>query len=173
MSKLLPPTAVERYFSLHYGINLARQIATAGGGAVAAKEGIESSREDTCIARHHNGVCVVCISPLHPLVRLQKKIDRIDYRVQMKEVKGKRKKGGIAVEHRTKLCSLVCESGEVYSVQCAIKGTLLEYNTALADNPQLVIEDPLMNGYLAVILPWTSKIKTAVDDLVAEKDYAQ
>lgn len=172
MRKLVPPTTIERYFSLHYGINLARQIANATGAARSSSES-NAFGEDTCIARHHNGICVVCVSPQHPIVRLGKKVSQVDYRVEMREVKGKRKRGGIVVEERTKLCTLTCDTGDVYSVQCAVKGTILEYNIALQENPNLVANKPLTNGYLGVVLPWPSKIKTAVNELVRAEEYAE
>lgn len=169
MNKVIPPTTIERYFSLHYGLSLARQIAAAGNEVLSPDR--SAVGEDTCIARHHNGICVVCLSPQHPIVRFGKTVSKVDYRVEIREVKGKRKKGGVVVEDRTRLCSLICESGEVYTVQCAVKGTLAEYNTALQDKPNLVAEKPLTDGYLAVVLPWPSKIKTAVDNLVLAEEY--
>lgn len=169
MSKLVPPTTIERYFSLHYGRSLASHVSARGSGVAPVDK--DCLGEDTCIARHHNGICLICLSPRHPIVRLAKTVSKVDYRVEIKEVKGKRKKGGIAVEERTKLCHLTCGSGEVYAVQCTVKGTLAEYNTALEDKPNLVMEKPLTNGYLAVVLPWPSKIKTAVDHLVPEDEY--
>lgn len=172
MNKLVPPTTIERYFSLHYGVNLARQIASATG-AVQSSQERNAYGEDTCVARHHNGVCVICVSPQHPIVRLGKKVSQVDYRVEMREVKGKRKRGGIVVEERTKLCTLTCETGDVYSVQCAVKGTILEYNTALQERPNLISIKPLTNGYLGVVLPWPSKIKTAVNGLMGAEEYAK
>lgn len=169
MNKLIPPTTIERYFSLHYGRLFARQIAASGTEVLSSER--NAVGEDTCIARHHNGICVVCISPRHPIVRLGKRVSEVDYRVEMRQVKGKRKKGGIVVEEKTKLCFLRCESGEVYSVQCSVKGTLAEYNTALEGKPNLVAEKPLTNGYLAVVLPWPSKVKTAVDNLISAEEY--
>lgn len=172
MNKLAPPTTIERYFSLHYGINLARQVANAKG-AVPSSQERNAFGEDTCVARHHNGVCVVCISPQHPIIRLKKDVSQVDYRVEMREVKGKRKKGGIVVEERTKLCALICDTGEIYSVQCAVKGTILEYNSALEKEPNLLTTKPLTNGYLGVVLPWPSKIKTAVNELMGAEEYAK
>lgn len=86
-------------------------------------------------------------------------------------VKGKRKKGGIVVENVTRLCFITCESGEKYGVQCAVKGTLIEYNDYLENSPQLASQKPLTDGYLAIVLPFLSQIKTAVDSLTTEGDY--
>lgn len=91
---------------------------------------------------------------------------RVEYRAEMREVRGKKKKGGIMAHPETNLCEISCDSGDVYAVRCCVKGTIVEYNTELADNPNLVMEKPLTNGYLAVVLPRPDKIKTAVDDLL-------
>lgn len=162
MNRLIPPTTIERYFSLHYAPTLARLL---------TPQVKSQPFEDVCIARHHNGICLVCISPRHPIIREKKQVTDVDYRVEMRQVKGKRKKGGIVVEERTRLCTLTCASGEVYGVQCAVKGTLMEYNNALKTDSTLVAHKPLTDGYLAVVLPWPSKIKTAVDALVTAEEY--
>lgn len=161
MNRITPASTVERYFTLHFAPNVARRA--------AAK--LPSESEDVCIARHHNGLCLVCLSPIHPIVASHKEIASVDYRVEMKQVVGKRKKGGIAVEERTRLCTITCSSGEQYAVQCAVKGTLIEYNEALGINPSLISSKPLTAGYLAAVLPWASKMKTAVDHLIPADKY--
>lgn len=172
MGKLLtPPTPLDRYFSLHYALSLARKLPSTPPTAPPIPPSTIPTGEDTCIARHHNGLLLICLSPRHPVVRLQKPLSRIEYRVPMRQVKGKRKRGGIVVEQRTKLCLITCQDGERYSVQCAVKGTVAEYNTVLETSPDLVRHKPLSDGYLAVILPWPSMVKTAVDDLITADDY--
>lgn len=172
MRKLTPPTTVERYFSLHYALGHAHNIKDpkceieSDGYPRKGQQGA-----DTCIARHHNGVCVVCLSPRHPIIKQNKRVNSVAYRVEMRQVKGKRKRGGIVVEEATKLCTLECDDGDIYNVQCAVKGSILEYNTALEKDPQLIVKKPLSDGYLGVVLPWASKIKSAVDDLLSDDDY--
>lgn len=172
MNVLAPSSTVERYFSLHYGLSLARKLSapgTAKSSGSTTKATITG--EDTCIARHHNGVCVICISPRHPIITNKLNVINVEYRREMREVKGKKKKGGLFVENRTRLCSLTCDSGDVYSVQCAVKGTLVEYNDALSKQPELVGMHPLTNGYLATVLPSSWNLHTAVDDLMTAIDY--
>lgn len=174
MIKLNPPTTIERYFTLHYGLSLASRAKPALEKAkLKAKPPAPRLGEDTCIARHHNGICVVCISPRHPIITQNKKLATIDYRVPLREVKGKRKKGGILVEPVTRLCSLKCESGEEYTVKCAVKGTLIEYNDAFKSDPALAASKPLTDGYLAIVLPSAFHIKTSVDLLTSAEDYEQ
>lgn len=164
INRLVPPSTIERYFSLHYAPGLARQLAPRTTKPL-------NYGEDVCIARHHNGICVLCLSPKHPIVVQKKMIDAVDYRVEMRQVKGKRKKGGIVVEQKTRLCIITCNGDEKYSVLCGIKGSLLEYNDGLQTDRSLINDSPLTDGYLAVIMPWLSQIKTAVDDLMPASEY--
>ncbi|CAN8076652.1 unnamed protein product [Agarophyton chilense] len=163
MHRVVPPGTIERYFTLHYAPGFARLL--------APRTKPPPRGEDLCVARHHNGICVLCLSPQHPIVTQRKAVQAVDYRVEMRQVTGKRKKGGIVVEEKTRLCTITCDAGERYAVQCAIKGTLLEYNDSLANNASLVNESPLTEGYLGIVLPWPSQIKTAVDALMSSTDY--
>lgn len=171
MKKLLvPPTPVERYFSLHYAINFAKRTIPETPRDSANPES-KPTGLDVCVARHHNGLCLLCLSPRHPIVANAMKVTRINYRVPFQEVRGKRKKGGIVVEMRTRLCTLTCESGEVFTVQSGVKGTVVEYNEAAQKDTSLVVGEPLRDGYLAVILPFSSQIRTSVDQLMSANMY--
>lgn len=126
---------------------------------------------DSCVARHHNGLCVVCISPRHPIVAQGLRVEAVEYRAELRAVRGKRKRGGLFVEERTGLCSLQCEGGLQFNVQCSVRGILVEYNDALQENPSLVAEQPLECGYLAIILPPTGELATATDALCDAAEY--
>ena len=43
--------------------------------------------------------------------------------------------------------------GTRIELNCCVLGTLLEINARLLENPSLLLSDPLLDGYLAVILP--------------------
>ena len=43
--------------------------------------------------------------------------------------------------------------GTRMELNCCVLGTLLEINARLLENPSLLLSDPLLDGYLAVILP--------------------
>lgn len=50
--------------------------------------------------------------------------------------------------------------GTMVELKCCVLGTLLEINTRLAQKPSLLLTDPLLDGYLAVIMP-RGRIPTA------------
>ncbi len=161
-----PPTTIERYFSLHYGLGQAPPLSNSASFA-------NSGFIDTCIARHHNGLCVVCLSPRHPVVANGLRVRTVEYRTPLRAVRGKRKRGGAFVEGRTRLCTILCDDGVAFNVQCSVRGVLVEYNDMLQEKPGLVTEDPLARGYLAVVLPPMAEICTATNALCDASEYAR
>lgn len=124
---------------------------------------------DTCVARHHNGLCILCLSPNHPAIGAG--VSSVKYERELKAVSGKRKRGGSFISGESRLCTVVTTDGAEYSVRCSVRGTIVEYNDNLSKAPQLVHENPLTHGYLAVILPPTSELNTAVDKLLDASAY--
>lgn len=178
--QLVPPSLIDRYFSLHYAVNAASRFITDNDPKQPQSRPQASTQPstdsnptglDVCVARHHNGLCMICVSPRHPIITEKDTVTDVEYRVPFREVQGKRKRGGIIVEDRTKLCILTCASGNKYKVQCAIRGVIVEYNGVLEKSPSLINAMPLRNGYLAAVLPFQSEIKTAVDRLVTQNNY--
>lgn len=159
----VPRTTVQRYFSLHYAQN--RAIPDGWH-----PEDDDNLTYDTCVARHHNGLCVICLSPSHPAVS-HSQIASIQFLAEFRPVKGKRKRGGTLVEPYSRLCRLLRHDGRAYDIRCSVRGILVERNDALIDRPYLIAQAPLTDGYLAVVLPHTTERSTAVDNLIAEKDY--
>lgn len=171
MSNLLrPPTTIERYFSLHYAVFHAKRTSPVIP-CVSEDARTKPVGMDTCVARHHNGICVICVSQQHPIVTESKQVTKVEYRVPFQQVRGKRKRGGIRVEPLTRLCMLTCDSGEVFTVQTGVKGIIVEYNDNLQKSPSLITDKPLTDGYLAIVLPFPSEIRNAVDKLMTESSY--
>ncbi|GAB0495986.1 hypothetical protein MMPV_007296 [Pyropia vietnamensis] len=169
-----PPTTTERLFTKHYARHHASPI-TAADRAVDAEAlpspDTPSHGADVCICRHSNGICVVSLSELHPIVRSPSTVvTAVDFR-DVKAVRGKKKRGGTLVEPGTKLARITTAGGAAYSVRAAVRGTLVEVNGALAATPQLVADRPAAEGYLAVVMPTLPNVKTAVDGLLRRDEY--
>jgi hypothetical protein len=64
-------------------------------------------------------------------------------------LRGKERSDTVRPDHV--LCTLLSETGEKEELPCAVWGTLLEINPRLSVN--LLRDDPLLSGYLAVVLP--------------------
>lgn len=144
-----PPGIIERSFSLHYGLGSARQTAERGATPQPALPG-----EDVAIARHKNGICVVCLSPSHPVRQQGLNVLSVAFKKGLvRPVQGKRKRGGAFLDPESVLASVICETGETFVVRACVKGVLVEVNPALEKTPGLIATKPLTNGYLAVVLP--------------------
>jgi Glycine cleavage H-protein len=160
---LAPPTTIDRYFSLHAGVGLAARCRSSDDGTAPP---LSEHGADTYIARHHNGICVLCLSPEHPVVTRGLGVAAVEFRAGLRAVAGKKKRGGTFLEAAARLAVITCESGERYSVCASVRGMLLEVNAALEESPALVCTAPLTNGYLAVVLPKSSERISCVSDLV-------
>lgn len=51
------------------------------------------------------------------------------------------------------VAKIMLSNGTVLHIHSCICGTVIELNSSLKDNPSLLIHDPLLDGYIAVILP--------------------
>jgi len=143
------PSVVERYYNTRYKIN------------------VQANRmEDICVLVHSNKLCVITVAPSHPLISKKKKIKSIDFQITGKlnrlenKVTGKRKKGGQWLIEESPLCRVICEDGSRYTLYSCIKGKLVEVNEQLLQNPNLLIEKPQTNGYIAIIQPKLEQSKT-------------
>jgi Glycine cleavage H-protein len=157
---LTPPTTIERYFSLHLGAGNAPRSRSAETAPSPAEP-----CADTYIARHHNGICVLCLSPQHPVIARALRVATVEFRAGLRAVAGKKKRGGSFLEANARLAVITCKSGEMYSVSATVRGVLVEVNAALEDSPGLITCNPLTTGYLAVILPKPSERLTSCGDL--------
>lgn len=168
-----PPTTTERLFTKHYARHHASAV-TAADRPVDAEAlpppDAPSGGADVCVCRHSNGICVVSLSDLHPAVRAAATVTAVDFR-DVKAVRGKKKRGGTLVEAGTKLARITLAGGGAYSVRAAVRGTLVEVNPALASTPQLAVDRPSAEGYLAVVMPTLPNVKTAVDGLLGRDEY--
>lgn len=155
-STVLPATTIERYFTLHAGVGLARR-ADSGESC--------NECEDVYVARHHNGICVVCLSPQHPAVVEGSEVVQVEFRPASRQVVGKKKRGGVFLEPDSRLATITTKTGISYTAHAAVRGILVETNLQLREKPGLVSSHPLTNGYLAVVLPRPTERNTATDHL--------
>eukprot|EP00871_Galdieria_phlegrea_P004231 jgi/Galph1/4809/GphlegSOOS_G3497.1 len=111
--------------------------------------------EDVMIAKHSNHVFVVFLSSKHALFQQQQTVvgvEPVKWGSQQK-VRGKWKKGGRSVQPRTAICRLATQSGKEYVVPAGVYGTLVEVNQRLIKEPNILLDKPTTEGYIAIILP--------------------
>ncbi|XP_034249980.1 protein Abitram [Thrips palmi] len=154
------PSFTDRYFQAKYLVDADTKV-----------------HEDHCVLIHSNRICVVTLAPSHPVVAFQKTISSINFQIGDKTnrlnniVQGKRKHGAQGLKPEAILCEIQCEDGLKYSVQSCVHGKLIEINENLVKNPQLLVEKPKSDGYIAIILPHLSKNDKFQSNLVLEEEY--
>lgn len=165
-----PLSTIERYFSLHYSLKAAQQHSLSTENESTSTPPTPTG-EDVCVARHHNGICIICLSPRHPICQKKLQLEEIEFLAVFRSVSGKRKRGGTFMQQSTKICSLKSKCGQEYIVRCPIRGTLLELNEKVVQKPELLVEKSLGDGYLAVILPRPNEREHAVEKLLTKEGY--
>ena len=137
----------------------------------ATKENISALREgeEFSIYQHHNGLCILCLGPSHPIRTKSLRVIKVDFDVGSQNraknaVTGKRKKGGIQLHPDTAVCKVYTEPEEnpakkqkiseeststtqeeepaeqVWTIRACVRGFLVEPNRSLVDNPKLLEE---------------------------------
>lgn len=128
---------------------------------------------DQYIYRHANGLCVIGLAPAH--VALQAGVSSVDFNVGKSDrsefkVTGKRKKNAQNFESNTALCKVSC-GDDSYVVRCCVKGSLLEVNSRLIKNPELLNKSADRDGYIAIIMPRPADWLKIKDSLVGIDEY--
>ncbi|XP_077978688.1 protein Abitram-like [Glandiceps talaboti] len=154
------PSVVDRYFRKAYKIDV---------------NGRES--ENLCILQHSNKIIIVTLAGSHPIIRNQKTIKNVNYQVTKNlnrldnKVSGKGKKGGQWVNETAPLCVITCNDNTQYTIYSSVNGKLVEVNENLISRPQLLIEKPETDGFIAIVLPKFGNSDSQMDKLLPEEKY--
>ena len=118
--------------------------------------------EDQYVLQHKNGLCVVGVAERHPLLTPGCTVVKVDYDVgsdrdrNQLQVSGKQKKGAIQTDPNMCLCRVSCSDGTSYLLRACVGGKLIEINTRLLRDPQLLQRSPARDGYLGLVMPPTN-----------------
>lgn len=153
------PSFTERYFEPKYLIDPLGRIG-----------------EDHCVLVHSNRICILTLAPTHPILASKKGISNINFKIANKNrlentVQGKRKRGAQGLDPMSVLCIIECEDGRSYSLRSCVYGKLIEINENLVANPQLLLEKPKSDGYVAIILPNIRVSEKNKAELLSEEEY--
>ena len=150
------PRSPHRFFKESYVATFLRE-STDQAGETKQSPSFELSQ----VVHHHvNGLCIVTAG-----TRLPDQGDIAAFEIvatkappcsaaEKRKRQAKMLKGGKvedAVTPTTVLANLQLKSGEIIPVHSCVWGTILEVNSALSVD--LLLDDPLLDGHLAVILP--------------------
>lgn len=148
------PSIVDRYYTRYYYI----------------KPG--SKEEPYLVLFHSNRVCLICLAPEHSV--LKNGIKSISFDIgnldrSQNQVSGKGKKGGMALQQDSTLAIITGNNGEAYKVPSCIRGKLIEVNSRIIKNPELMSE--IGDGYLAIVLPKPEHCNEIRASLLTEEQY--
>ncbi|KAK3755313.1 hypothetical protein QZH41_014622, partial [Actinostola sp. cb2023] len=122
-------------------------------------------------------LCVITITPEHPIVKSAAGISNINFQVSSKlnrldsKAVGKSKKGAQWVMPDAPLCEVTCLDGQKYILNCCMKGKLIEINEELISKPELLMEKPETEGYIAVVLPKLQEVTPYFNKLLTPQQY--
>uniref|UniRef100_A0AAY5LB46 Protein Abitram n=1 Tax=Esox lucius TaxID=8010 RepID=A0AAY5LB46_ESOLU len=133
--------------------------------------------EDQCVLQHSNRICVITLAESHPILQNGNTIKSINYQISagcsrlQNKVSGKSKRGGQFLTELAPLCRITCTEGVEYTIYSCIRGRLLEVNEGILERPELLLEKPSTEGYIAVILPKLEESKTVTNGLLSREEY--
>jgi len=154
------PSVVDRYFTRQYSTNY-------------------QNDSDMCLLFHSNKICVVTLAPTHNIFKKKLAVKNVSFKIGKEldrsenVVKGKGKKGAQNVNADSVLCIIKCEDNTEYRVKACVRGKLIEVNENLIINPQLLIDKPETEGYIAVILQRLGDKSNQELGYKTEEDYAK
>mmetsp|Transcript_20966 Transcript_20966/g.31610 ORF Transcript_20966/g.31610 Transcript_20966/m.31610 type:complete len:212 (+) Transcript_20966:12-647(+) len=124
----------------------------------------EQTGHEQQILVHRNGIYVIAISPSHPIVT--KGVKSVNFDMQTKNflhsrVKGKRNKGGLQIRPETYICNLIAKDETLYQIPSTIPGIVVQANSRLIEDPELVVTHPSSKGYIAIIKPTKAFLEKA------------
>ncbi|CAM8938351.1 unnamed protein product [Rhodiola kirilowii] len=152
-----PPSSVEFNFARYYAPDF-------------IKEG-----HDQYVYRHANGLCVIGLAPTHVAFKDEGGVIEVDFNVGKSDrssmkVTGKRKLNAQHFESNTALCKVNTKAAS-YIVRCCVKGSLLEVNNRLSNQPELLNASAERDGYIAIIMPKPADWLKIKSSLITHDDY--
>ncbi|XP_039313173.1 protein Abitram isoform X1 [Solenopsis invicta] len=155
------PTVTDRYFTPYYKVD------------------VQSLGDDMCIWIHSNRICMLSLAPSHVILRDNKDIKKVDFKISDKldrslnKVSGKGKHGAQPLQTNSNICTISCSNEHTYVIKCCIIGKLVEVNEALLEDPQLLKESPHKGGYLAIVLPNLKLLESLKQSLLTHDQYTE
>ncbi|CAG2101014.1 unnamed protein product [Medioppia subpectinata] len=132
---------------------------------------------DQTVLFHSNRVCLITLSHNHLIIKDNKSIENIDFNINSdlnrldNKVSGKWKKGGQRVNPGSILCRIQCADNEIFDIKACINGTIVEMNTKLIDDYDLVKRKTWSDGFIAIVLPFRGQQESEKESLLSPQQY--
>lgn len=149
------PSVIDRYFTRFYRI------------FPSVKE-----NEDHLVLWLSNRICLIGLAPNH--VAFKKGVTAVRYDIgnvdrSLNMVKGKGKKGGMALQSDSAIAVVKCKDESEYRIQSCVTGKLIETNHRVVENPTLLSVEG--QGYIAVVLVKPENAEAVKDSLFTKIQY--
>ncbi|CAN9503993.1 unnamed protein product [Ophioblennius macclurei] len=154
------PSVIDRYYTRWYRVDMKGKAC-----------------EDHCILQHSNRLCVITLAETHPILQNGRAIKSINYQISNgcsrlnNKVSGKSKRGGQFLTDFAPLCRITCTDDTEFTIYSCIRGRLLEVNENILETPNLLLEKPSTEGYIAVILPKFEESKSITESLLSREQF--
>ena len=102
----------------------------------------------------NNSVCMIGLTPKHPLITGSSKIVSVEYSkaAASSEALGKRKRGALGLRPDTAVCTITTADGVAHRINAQVNADLVEINERLAQHPDLLVREPEGAGFLCICL---------------------
>ncbi len=111
---------------------------------------------DQYYLKHTNGVILFGLTKQHELfAKPSAKVKAVHFNFQSGDKSsfvGKKKRNALMVKPGVKICDIELEDGTSIPVLCQFKGKAIDFNDEFEANPNLLLQDPLNSGYLAILM---------------------
>eukprot|EP00127_Corallochytrium_limacisporum_P002602 Clim_evm38s134 gene=Clim_evmTU38s134 len=110
--------------------------------------------EDLYLRYHNNGLVILGIDRSHWLYQQKNSIEikTVDFGNRLnQQAKGKSKKGSVLLAKNTVVGRVFLKDGREIQIRAGLKAQLLEVNERLIKEPELLLQYPEEEGYLAVL----------------------
>lgn len=136
----------------------------------------EEPDQDHLVLMHSNRICLIGLAPSH--VAFTKNITGVEFNIgncdrSENKVKGKSKKGAMALQPTSALAMVQCDDGSEYKVFSCVTGKLVEVNESLLVKSKGAHD--LLNregdGFIAIVLPKIDMLEAIKGTLLTEEKY--
>jgi hypothetical protein len=112
----------------------------------------KNSENEQYVFVHTNGLIMCGIGANNLLIKSGKKIKEIKDLNKLSKVSGKRKHGAHIVAENENLLTLTTEDSSEYNFCPKVKGKLVEINSNIFTNADLILKSPEKHGFICFLL---------------------
>lgn len=137
----------------------------------------EQRNIDQRVSFHTNRICMISLAEHHTIIKNNIEIKKINCIVENKvnrlsnTASGKGKRGAQKLYPNSILCYIECENGESFPVYSCVNGKLLEINENLLTEPRKLIDKPVSEGFIALVLPILNTYNDMKESMLTKEQY--